>query len=289
MKKIIGAVAATAIAASLAFSSTVAQADVLWEMPDDPSEFSTWTEGLPPLDEATDISGESTADGLRLYFPEGCKAAMPNALISSASGLFELTEDDEIHLEATSQGANFYWSIEIAWWGAEQHRLNISEVIGDAAGIEAKDVNGYMAMVPGTYNVTMTAGEVVQAFDDANGTNYYDTIFAADSNRLFTHLNILLVTDSLEKITPDQDVVIKQLAFGTAGTFDATTAPSSTAPSTSSCARTSSTGSTTSSKPAATSSKGQVSTGESILPIVGIAALAVVATSAVVATKKRAK
>ncbi len=80
----------------------VAKADALWEIPDNSAEFSAWTEALFLFNGATDILGESAADGLRIYFLDGLQCCMPNALISSASGLFEITEDDKIYFETTS-------------------------------------------------------------------------------------------------------------------------------------------------------------------------------------------
>ena len=301
MKKLFGAIAATAIAASLALSTTVASADKYYTIPFDPAEWGTWMVGSPKLDETTDLAAEELPGGagMKVWFPETATQQIPNFLLNFGSGIVEVQQGDDLHIDVTLDGEeggmDIRWNVEIGFNGAGIDRMNIAKYIGQATGNEKLQANQYRQLPSGTYNVVLDVEDLIKAFDADNGTNNYDKVFnsGATNTRMLTTINFQMATNTPDKNSDkDYALTIRDFSLGTDGTFaDAgtSTAPSSTAPSTSSSTGTSSKGSTTSSKPAATSSKGQVSTGESILPIVGIAALAVVATSAVVVTKKRAK
>ena len=285
MKKLFGAIAATAIAASLALSTTVASADKYYTMPFDPAEWGTWMVGSPKLDETSDLAAEELPGGagMKVWFPEGASVTIPNFLLNVGAGIVEVQEGDDLHIDVTLDGedgaTDMRWFVEIGFNGAGIDRMNIAKYIAEATGNDKLAANSYGHLPSGTYNVVLDVADLIKAYDADNGTSNYDKVFnsGATNTRMLTTINFNVATNDPAK-NSDKD--------NDAGT---STAPSSTAPSTSSSTGTSSKGSTTSSKPAATSSKGQVSTGESILPIVGIAALAVVATSAVVVTKKRAK
>ena len=63
MKKLIAAIAATAVAASLAMTATFASADVYYTIPTDPASWGTWMLGSPKLDETDQLYAEETAEG----------------------------------------------------------------------------------------------------------------------------------------------------------------------------------------------------------------------------------
>ncbi len=299
MKKLFGAIAATAIAASLALSTTVASADKYYTIPFDPAEWGTWMVGSPKLDETTDLAAEELPGGagMKVWFPETATQQIPNFLLNFGSGIVEVQQGDDLHIDVTLDGEeggmDIRWNVEIGFNGAGIDRMNIAKYIGQATGNEKLQANQYRQLPSGTYNVVLDVEDLIKAFDADNGTNNYDKVFnsGATNTRMLTTINFNVATnDPAKNSDKDNVLTIRDFSLGTDGTFaDAgTDGSSTTAPSTSSSTGTTSTGSSAS-KPAATSSKGQVSTGESILPIVGIAALAVVATSAVVVTKKRAK
>ena len=302
MKKLASAIAATAIAASLALGTTVSSsADVIYKVPTDPAEWSTWTSGLPSLDEATDISGEETADGaLRVWFPETATSPIPNLLINSGSGLLAVSEGDKLHVDVTLEGetgaTDMRWFLEIGFNGAgtDPARFNISKYIAEAAN-NGTAANDYGQLPSGTYNVVLDIADVIKSYDEDNGKANYDKIFGEGGNSYLTTININIATNDPEKNSDkDQSLIIREIAVGTSDEFaNVNTGTSGGSTSTGGTTTNSSKGSTTtnSSKGSTTtnSSKGQVTTGENMLPIIGVAALAVVATSAVVVSKKRAK
>ena len=215
----------------------------------------------------------------------------------TAHGIVEVQEGDDLHIDVTLDGedgaTDMRWFVEIGFNGAGIDRMNIAKYIAEATGNDKLAANSYGHLPSGTYNVVLDVADLIKAYDADNGTSNYDKVFnsGATNTRMLTTINFNVATnDPAKNSDKDNVLTIRDFSLGTDGTFaDAgTDGSSTTAPSTSSSTGTTSTGSSAS-KPAATSSKGQVSTGESILPIVGIAALAVVATSAVVVTKKRAK
>ena len=299
MKKIVGAIAATAIAASLALSTTVASAEKYYTIPFDPAEWGTWMVGSPKLDETTDLAAEELPGGagMKVWFPETATQQIPNFLLNVGAGIVEVQEGDDLHIDVTLDGedgaTDMRWFVEIGFNGAGIDRMNIAKYIAEATGNDKLAANSYGHLPSGTYNVVLDVADLIKAYDADNGTSNYDKVFnsGATNTRMLTTINFNVATnDPAKNSDKDNVLTIRDFSLGTDGTFaDAgTDGSSTTAPSTSSSTGTTSTGSSAS-KPAATSSKGQVSTGESILPIVGIAALAVVATSAVVVTKKRAK
>ena len=303
MKKIISAIAATAIATSLAISATVASAEAYYTAPSDPAEWGTWTVGSPKLDEATDISGEETADGaLKIWFPETATATIPNAIINQGSGLVELVAGDKLHIDATLEGepgaTDMRWFIEIAFNGAgtDPARFNIGKYIGEATGNPVLAANSYKQLPSGTYNVVLDIAEVIKSYDKDNGTNNYDKIFGEGGNSWLTTININIATnDPKNNSDKDNSLIIREIAIGGEDSFNDIETGTGTS-STSSTSSTAPTSSDNNTKPVSSkgntttnSSKGQVTTGENVLPIIGVTALAVVATSAVIVTKKRSK
>ena len=282
MKKLMSAIAATAVAASLALSTTVASAETYYTAPDDPAEWTTWFSGSPALSEITQVSAESTADGMRVWFPETAedKFKIVSFLIANGAGITEIQPTDELHIDVTLEGADkgtdIRWTLQLAFNGAGTGNMYMSKYIAAEAGYEA---NEYNQMPQGRYEVVIPIGEMIKQYDADNSKTNYDKIWnsGASNTRLLTGLIVqVAASDPVNNSDKDQALVIHDISFGTAGSFDNA--------GTGSTASTASKSSTTGG-----SSKTQVGTGENMLPIIGIAALAVVATSAVVVTKKRAK
>ena len=286
MKKLMSAIAATAVAASLALSTTVASAETYYTAPDDPSEWTTWFSGSPALSEITQVSAESTADGMRVWFPETAeeKFKIVSFLIANGAGITEIQPTDELHIDVTLEGADkgtdIRWTLQLAFNGAGTGNMYMSKYIAAEAGYEA---NEYNQMPQGRYEVVIPIGEMIEQYDADNSTTNYDKIWnsGADNTRLLTGLIVqVAASDPVNNSDKDQALVIHDISFGTAGSTASTASTGSTASTASTASKSSTTGG---------SSKTQVGTGENMLPIIGIAALAVVATSAVVVTKKRAK
>ena len=284
MKKFFGVIAATAVAASLALSTTVASADVIWAVPDDPEQWATWFEGSPALSEATEISAESTADGMRVWFPDTATGAFKicSFLMANGAGFTAVEPDDELHVDVTLEGdaggTDVRWIMQLAFNGAGTGNMSVSKYIAAAAN-NGQEANQYGQMPQGHYELVIPMGDLIEQFDADNATTNYDKIWnsGANNTKLLTGVILQIATNNPEKNSDkDLGLVIHDISINTAGsvTVDNDNSQATTTPSTSSSAGTTSTGSSAS-KPAATSSKGQVST--------------VVATSAVVVTKKRAK
>ena len=294
MKKIISAIAATAIAASLALSTTVASAETYYTIPMDPAEWSTWMVNFPKLDETDDLSAEELpgGEGMKVWFPDTATEQIPNFLLNVGAGITEVTKGDDLHIDITLEGddgaMDMRWFVEIGFNGADIERMNISKYIAAATGNDKLQPNEYRQLPSGTYDVVLDMEELIKAYDADNDTTNYDKIWnsGADNTRLLTTINFNVATsDPAKNSDKDNHLIIRDFSLGTDGSFEGT-GNGGTA-STGSTASTASTGSKSSTT--GSSSKTQVGTGENLLPVIGIAALAVVATSAVVVTKKRAK
>lgn len=305
MKKLIAAIAATAVAASLAMTATFASADVYYTIPTDPASWGTWMLGSPKLDETDQLYAEETAEGyLEVSFPETGETTIPNFLLNEGGGLVQVTEGDLLHIDVTLEGeegaTDMRWLVEIAFNGAGSQRMNIAKYIGEATGNDKLVANAYGQLPSGTYNVVLDIAEVLQAYDTDNAddsskiTNNYERVFGEGGNTYLTTINFNVATnDPANNSDKDNKLIIRDFSIGTSesdfetgSTGGSTT---STDDSTTSTGGTSSTASTSSKAPttSAGGTSSQVSTGESVLPIIGIAALAVVATSAVVVSRKR--
>ncbi len=301
MKKIISAIAATAIAASLALSTTVASAETYYTIPMDPAEWSTWMVNNPMLNETENLGAEETSEGMEVWFPDTATVQIPNFLLNVGAGITEVTKGDDLHIDITLEGddgaMDMRWFVEIGFNGAGIERMNISKYIAAATGNDKLQPNDYGQLPSGTYDVVLDMEELIKAYDADNDTTNYDKIWnsGADNTRLLTTINFnVATTDPAKNSDKDNHLIIRDFSLGTDGSFEGTgnggTASTGSTASTASTGSTASTASTGSkSSTTGSSSKTQVGTGENLLPVIGIAALAVVATSAVVVTKKRAK
>ena len=301
MKKIISAIAATAIAASLALSTTVASAETYYTIPMDPAEWSTWMVNNPKLDETADLSAEELpgGEGMKVWFPDTATVQIPNFLLNVGAGITEVSNGDDLHIDVTLDGPDgawdARWNVEIAFNAAGTNRMQIAKYIAAATGNEKLKENTSSQLPSGTYNVVLDLEDLIKAYDADNDTNNYDKVFGDGGNRWLTTINFQMATNKPgENSDKDYALTIRDFSLGTDGSFEGTgnggTASTGSTASTASTGSTASTASTGSkSSTTGSSSKTQVGTGENLLPVIGIAALAVVATSAVVVTKKRAK
>lgn len=298
MKKLISAIAATAVAASLALSTTVSSsADVIYTAPSDPSEWVTWLDGSPALSEIEELTAEDTADGMKVWFPETAtgRFKIMSFLIAQGSGITQVEPEDELHvkvkLDGEKGGTDVRWIFSIAFTAAGTGNMQMSKYIAEAAnnGLAA---NEYGQMPQGEYEAVVTFGDLIEKYDADNKTDNYEKIWGTNGNKYLTGIIVQMATNNPEKNSDkDQALTIEDISVGTPGSFKVES-NSNAGTSNGGTTNSSNSGTTTNSSKGGTttnSSKGQVSTGESILPIVGIAALAVVATSAVIVTKKRAK
>ena len=292
MKKIISAVVTLALAAAMSTFAMTASADTIYTLPvDDIDLWQSSTDGSwgGALAESTYMNGEASADGMKVWPTGQHPHGYPNARVedtTGATGLVTLMPDYYLNFDIKFEGGKEDgWQMKFNFGSAAT--ANVETAIVKAAGVEAVGKH-----VPaGEYKLSIKLSDLLKGAQKDSGDLYdddqlYDLIFGPDGQpKLIGVTFVIFGKDTSDVLT------IKNWTITTepdSGSNEGTGSVSTTTPSTSSSAGTTSTGSSAS-KPAATSSKGQVSTGESILPIVGIAALAVVATSAVVVTKKRAK
>ena len=307
MKKIISAIAATAIAASLALSTTVASAETYYTIPMDPAEWSTWLVNNPKLDETADLSAEELpgGEGMKVWFPDTATTVqIPNFLLNVGSGITQVSNGDDLHIDVTLDGPDgawdARWNVEIAFNGAGTNRMQIAKYIAAATGNEKLKENTSSQLPSGTYNVVLDLEDLIKAYDADNDTNNYDKVFGDGGNRWLTTINFQMATNKPgENSDKDYALTIRDFSLGTDGSFDdintgsSTTSTASTGGSTTSTASTGGSTTSTGSKASSTggnkTSSSQVGTGENMLPVIGVAALAVVATSAVVVSKKRSK
>ncbi len=294
MKKVLSIFIVVAMLVSVSVMTMIsASAETKWKLPvDDIDQWSTWTAGSPPLTDATDISGEVVDGAMKLWFPDTATAQLPYTLVQNGGGIVSVAKGDKLNiditLEGTSGGTDIRFYVEMDFGGAQTGRIMLSKYIGEAAGLEA---NEWGQLPQGEYKVYLDIEELLKAYDsDKNLTgddSAYEKVFGPNGNPAVTLVGFCIATNTpAENSDKDQALIIREFSIGDAesGTADnSTTSTASDTSTTSTASKTSSATSTVSK----TSDKDDVKTGESVMPIIGVAALAVVATSAVVVSRKK--
>lgn len=184
-------------------------------------------------------------------------------------------------LEADSSlyGAQLY--VRVGTSGDE----NVTPVLADALGIDTNEINGvssdggvntFDSLPAGEYTISLSFKDLMTDYPEqaallANGAPFvFHQLFVRTSDECSAEDEVLLTVYGVSVTTAPafSQNVYDDLNGNTTVTSGV-----------------SSTGTQSSNKPSSTSS--QVDTGENALPVIGIAALAVVATSAVIVTKRR--
>ena len=296
MKKIISAVVTLALAAAMSTFVMTASADTMYTLPvDDIEAWQSSTDGSwsGALAESTYMNGEASADGMKIWPTGQHPYGYPNARVedtTGANGIVTLMPDYYLNFDIKFEGTDSdCWQMKFNFGAAAT--ASVDPAIVKAAGVEA--VNNHIPA--GEYKLSIKVSDLLKGAQKDNGEIYdddqlYDLIFGPDGQpKLIGVTFVIYGKDTSDALTIKNWTITTEAETGS-GEGTASVASTASTASTTSTASTASTASTTSkSSTAGGSSKTQVGTGEDMLPIIGIAALAVVATSAVVVTKKRAK
>ncbi len=286
LKKVLSVLLALAIAATMsAFAMTAsAETNVKWELPVD--DIDAWVgENMSPynwnqpLAEGCDtIEAEVTSEGMALSFPANDSTmTYPNARVENPGGFLQITEDDYINIKASLGNAgdtDIRWTVSLKFVAGS---ANLRYTMAELAGVE---LFGGSQLPAGDYDLSFNIADAIKATDEAEGTQIYDGIWGEGGNTYITGVVFYIYSEG--RVT-DKPLVVKSITVGDKASDNAGTESKAPATDDTSKAPADKNESTTSNA----SSKGQVSTGESVMPIVGIAALAVVATSAVVISRKK--
>ena len=286
------AIALTVSAAVMAMTTAYA-AEAKWEAPLD--DVSAWLASTGDVQLDSDDSWiDAVVDNGSLVINMNDKATAfyPYIKLADAqNGLFEADEADVFNLKANYVNDS---SLDNAWahtWGvvltfaAQQNGMNIEANINKAIGAAANiEVSGQNNIFPGTADISINLADAVKEAVDETA---YDAIYGEGGDPTVVAIRLYISTG---KYAPNAKLTISELSV-TDSASDGGSESSSTASSESpsSTTSTTSTGSKASSTGGNKTSSSQVGTGENFLPVIGIAALAVVATSAVVVSKKRSK
>ncbi len=196
-----------------------------------------------PLAEGCDtIDGEVTSEGyMQLTFPEdGYGYTYPHARVESAAGLVQTVESDYINLKASlaaTEEDDIRWSVILV---NVEGTVNLAQAIGDACGVET--LNEGHQLPGGDYDATFKIADALKAWDEKEGTDYYEGMYGAGGNSYITGFRFYIYSDSMPT---DKPLTIKELTVGSMEGEEDTT---------SSDAGTSSAASTTSSSASGTSS-----------------------------------
>ena len=291
MKKIISIFIALSMAASAAvMAMTVSAAEVKFEAPLD--DVSAWRASTGDVQLDSDDSWiDAVVDNgsLIVNMNDKAKTFYPYIKIADAQqGLFEAAEDDVLNLKANYVSDT---SLDNSWahtWGvvitfAAQHNgtnieANINKAIGAAANIE---VSGSNNIFPGTADVSINLADAVKEAVDKTA---YDAIYGEGGDPTVVAIRLYISTG---KYAPNAKLTISELSItdseeensGSVSNVVSENPTSSTAPVSSKAPSNSST----------KTSSTQVDTGENIIPVIGIAALAAIAVSAGAVSRKKVK
>ena len=311
MKKLVSGLVAAAVAATMATTAMTASAATSYTLPVD--DITQWVASTSngvwtvPIQESEYITAEEIPGvGMRLS-PLG-QIGWPAGRVedqTGTTGVCNLTENDYLNFEIVFEGDGETDAWELKLNLGANGTVSCDETIVKEVGVTR--ANNHMPA--GTYQMSIKIADILKEglADSGNpgGDALYNAVLGADGNNALLGFRfVAYAMDETDYLT------IKSLTIGTDATYSKSTytAPGEEAPSTSTGGSTTSTGGSTTSTGGSTTSTGtgsttstaskapttskggtssQVSTGESVLPIIGIAALAVVATSAVVVSRKR--
>ena len=296
MKKVISAIVAVAVTASIAAMSVVssAAASVKWEAPID--DVSAWVGSTGDVALDSDecwLDGKVEDGALIVNENEKCKIFYPYFKVRNAeSGLFEAEEGDMLNFDATlvadetAPNASMHnFGLILTFAAQNSEGANIEINVNKA--LAATDSNIKIAesgnLLAGSVKASIDLEEAVKG---AVSEEDYEAIYGEGGDGTVISARIYLTTG---QYAPGTTVTLRELNVTTGGEPEVSSNGSTGGNTVTNSSKPDTT--TNSSKGGTTtnSSKGQVSTGENILPIVGIAALAAIATSAVIITKKKVK
>ncbi len=220
MKKIFSIFLALAILATMSAFAMTASAEqtaalnAKYELPVD--DIDAWVgENMEPykwnqpLAEGVDtIVGEVTSEGMALSFPEGSDMTYPNARVENAGGLIQTTENDYINIKASLGNAgdtDIRWGANIAFVGG---RIDLQPAIAEQAGVE---LFGGKQLPGGDYDVTFKISDALKAWDETEGTDYYEAMYGAGGNSYVTGIWFYLFS---ENCVTGKPLVVKSVTIG---------------------------------------------------------------------------
>ena len=296
MKKVVSILIAAALAASMSVFTMTASATkdgTDYVLPVD--DIDSWiAEIMEPyewggaLAECDVINGEVVDGAMKLTMGGGWQ--YPHARVENfEAGLVSVTEDDYVNLDVSLDtdtddirfGLTLVCNID-----TKNTDVQLAPYICKVSGATPVGTGKGQQVPGGDYKLSFKFADAVKYLDEVAGSTVYDSLFGPDGDSTVCSIRFYLYSSSPEEVA-DKALTIRSFTIG-AQASDTNTSTGGTA----STGTTSSGSTTTSSKvqtTSSTSSKSQVTTGENILPIIGVAALAVVATSAIVVSKKRSK
>ena len=296
MKKLISAVIAMAITAAMSTFVMTASAETIYTLPvDDIDVWQSSTEGSwgGALAESTYMNGEASADGMKIWPTGEHPYGYPNARVedtTGTTGIVTLTPDYYLNLDIKFEGTDSdAWSMKFNFGAAAT--ATVDDAIAKATGVEL--VNKHVPA--GEYKASIKISDLFKGAQKDDGSvcdeaQLNNAIFGEDGQPKLIGVTFVIYGKDTSDVMTIREWTITTDAENSSNVGSATTGGSNS--STDNSSKGSSNASTTNSSKGGTttnSSKGQVSTGENVLPIIGVTALAVVATSAVVVSKKRSK
>lgn len=262
-------------------------------------DFGNGTGGAyPDFDDITAFDINVTDDVISFTNFTGATGSTLGFEGGDAKTFFTVKEGDmlNVNLRYTTPG-NAGWSWKVSLYNkATQTYVNLSEAIAEASGAAySPDGGGFLTTAGTDVIASIDLADIMGVGTEVNYIQFY-LAFAGQSADTALTINEFSVTnkdDTSSSSTPSSSSETPsssetQSSSDVQSSSEAASSSSETSTS-SNASTTTSTTTSTASTTSNTSSVAQVDTGEALVPIIAVAALAVVSASAVVISKKRSK
>ncbi len=303
MKKVVSVLVAAAMAASMSVFAMTASATkdgIDYVLPVD--DMDSWiAEIMEPyqwggaLAECDVINGEVVDGAMKLTMGGGWQ--YPHARVEDMNnGLVAVTEDDyvnlDISLDTTEQDIRFGLTL-VCNLDTKNTNVQLAPYICKLAGVTPVGTGTGEQVPGGDYKLSFKFVDAVKYLDEIAGSTVYDSLFGADGDSTVCSIRFYLYSSTPEDVA-DKALTIRSFTIGAEASDTDTSTGSGTNSTASTSGNTSTGGNATTSSKTSTAGGGktsstQVTTGENLIPVIGVAALAVVATSTVIISKKRSK
>lgn len=297
MKKIIGTSAMAIILLAMCATTMTAFADeAKWEAPVD--DISAWVGSTGDVILGSDgcwLDADVVDGALVVHQNENCKVFYPYFRVKDGvNGLFEAEEGDILNIDVTLEAdksvdnaANHNIAVSLTFAAIDEETgsnitVNIDKAIAEAnPSINVAETGSLLA---GDIKASVNLSEAVkQCTSKAN----WEAIFGDNGDPTCIAAAITITTG---KYAPKTIVTLRELSITSdRGDITSDTDASNSSSNTSAASSANSEAVSSKSSTLASSSKNQVSTGESILPIVGTSALATISVFVIVALRKKSK